>query len=159
MAEYIANDRQIVQPGETVNFITSIGCNRGLVRHREGTGAFLLSGRLPRNVYTRRCNCPCNQNDSALYFIDVGMNVAVPEDVDPAEISVAIAVDGDTIPATTMRITTGDVESFFNISRATNIPIYVGCCQTVTIRNTSTIPIAVRDANIVITRPDLNMTY
>lgn len=60
---------------------------------------------------------------------------------------------------TTMTVTPAAVEEFFNISRATNIPIWRGCCQTVTVRNTSDIPILVENPNIIFSRPDLAVTY
>ena len=44
------------------------------------------------------------------------------------------------------------------VSRAANIQIWNGCCENVTIRNTSDQPIQVQNANIVITRPDLTVT-
>ena len=34
-------------------------------------------------------------------------------------------------------------------------PIWMGCCETVSVRNTSDQPIQVQNANIIIRRPDL----
>lgn len=155
MAEYIADAVQTVNPGETVIFTdTAVSCNRGFVRHRDGSGSFLLSGYSPNN-----CNCGCCRNArSATYLADFGANIAVPTDQTVGEISLAITVDGSTIPASTMIVTPAAVEQFFNVSRAINVQVWNNCCETVTIRNTSTIPILVQNANILFSRPDLLYT-
>ena len=44
-------------------------------------------------------------------------------------------------------------------SRAINVPIWKNCCQTLTVRNTSDIPILVSNPNIIFARPDLAVTY
>lgn len=156
MAEYSANAVQTVNPGETVVFTESPQpCNRGFVRHRDGTGNFLLSGWVP----TRGC-CPCcNTSKSASYLVDFGANIAIPTGETVGPISVAISVDGTTLPATTMIITPAAVEEYGNVSRAANVDVWKGCCETVSIRNTSSIPILVQNANIIFSRPDLNVTY
>ena len=139
MAEYSANAVQTVNPGETIVFNESqVPCNKGLVRHRDGTGNFLLSG---------RTNCPCKR--SATYFVDFGANIAVPTGQTVGSISVALSVDGATIPATQMIVTPAAVEEFFNVSCATNVPIFAGCCESFSIRNTSDVPILVENANVV----------
>ena len=152
MAEFSANAVQIVNPGESIVFTETVDpCRRGFVKHREGSGNFLLSGWVP----VKPCGCV---NKSAEYFVDFGANIAVPADQTVSEISVAISLDGSVLPATRMIVTPAAVEEYFNVSRATNIGIWRGCCETVTITNTSTIPISVQNANIVFTRPDLNVT-
>lgn len=150
MAEYIANAVQTVNPGETIIFdTTECGCNRGLVRHRDGTGNFLLKGWSP-------CGCCCRQ--SVDFLVDFGANIAVPTGQTVGPISVAITVDGATVPSSTMTVTPAAVEEFFNVSRAINVPIWKGCCESVAVRNTSDIPILVQNANIVFSRPDLAVT-
>ena len=88
-----------------------------------------------------------------------GANISIPTGGTPGTISLAIAVDGATLPATTMEATPAAVNEPFNVSEATHIPIWRGCCQTLTVRNTSDQPIQVANANIVFTRPDLAVTY
>lgn len=152
MAEYSANAVQIVNPGESVIFTDAPDpCRRGFVKHRSGSGNFLLSGWTP----TRSCGCSRN----AEYFVDFGANISVPTGETAGPISLAVTIDGATLPATTMIVTPAAVDEYFNVSRATNIDIFKGCCQTVTVRNTSSIPIQVQNANIVFTRPDLAVTY
>lgn len=155
MAEYSANAVQTVNPGESIIFTESTPCNRGFVRHRDGTGSFLLSGLVPNSCW---CGCLCNRNKAASYLVDFGANIAIPTGGTVGEISVAIAVDGATLPASTMIVTPAAVEQYFNVSRAINAEIWRGCCETVTIRNTSDQPILVQNANVIFSRPDLNIT-
>lgn len=154
MAEYSANAVQTVNPGESIIFTESpVPCNRGLIRHRDDTGSFLLSGYVPYNY-----GCRCRQKDSANYLVDFGANIAIPTGGTVGQISVAIAIDGTTIPSSTMISTPAAVEEYFNISRAINAQIWRGCCETISVRNTSDQPILVQNANIIITRPDLVVT-
>lgn len=156
MAEYSANAVQTVNPGESIIFTDSpVPCNRGFVRHRDDTGSFLLSGWVP-NSYV--CGCQCNQRKAASYLVDFGANIAIPTGGTVGPISIAIAVDGATLPASTMIVTPAAVEEYFNVSRAINAEIWRGCCETVTIRNTSDQPILVQNANVIFSRPDLNIT-
>ena len=153
MAEYSANAVQIVNPGETIVFTESPNpCTRNLVRHRDGSGTFLLSGWVPR----KSCGCKAN---SAQYLVDFGANISVPTGGTAEAISVAITIDGATIPASTMIVTPAAVDEYFNVSRAINADIWNGCCESVAVRNTSEQPIQVQNANIIFSRPDLAVTY
>lgn len=155
MAEYSANAIQVVNPGEAIAFTeTPVPCTRGLVRHRDGSGSFLLSGWVPN-----KCNCRCNRNNSANYLIDFGANISIPTGGTVGPISVGIAIDGSVIPASTMIVTPAAVDEYFNVSRAINAAIWNGCCETITIVNTSSQAIQVQDANVIFSRPDLAMTY
>ena len=152
MAEYSSDLQQTVNPGETVVFTDSpVPCNRGFVRHRDGSGNFLLSGYVP-------CKNGCRAS-VATYMVDFGANIAVPDGETVGEISLALVIDGATIPASTMEVTPAAVDEFFNVSRAINVQIWRGCCETVAVRNTSAIPILVENANIVFARPDMAVTY
>lgn len=154
MAEYSANAVQTVAPGETIIFTeTPVPCKRGFVRHRDDTGNFLLSGYVPYSY-----GCPCCRNNSANYLIDFGANIAIPTTGTVGQISVAITIDGSTIPSSTMIVTPAAVEEFFNVSRAINAQIWKGCCETIAIRNTSDQPILVQNANVIFSRPDLLMS-
>lgn len=154
MAEYSANALQVVNPGETVVFTdTPVPCNRGFVRHRDDSGNFLLSGWVPNN------GCPCNRRKSANYLVDFGANISVPTGGTAEEISLAIAINGSTIPTSTMSVTPVAVNNLFNVSRAINVDVWNGCCETVTVRNTSNQAIQVQNANIIFSRPDLTVSY
>lgn len=155
MADYSANAIQTVNPGETIVFTeVETPCRRGFVRFREGTGSFLLSGWLPS-----KGGCMCARPREASYLIDFGANIAIPTGGTVEPISVAIAIDGATVPATEMIVTPAAVDQYFNVSRAKNVGVWRGCCETVSIRNTSTQPILVQNANIIFSRPDLAVTY
>ena len=158
MAEYSSNAIQTVNPGESIVFTdTPDPCKRGFVRHREGSGEFLLRGWVPNRP--RTCNCSFNRDTSAEFFVDFGANIAIPEGGTVGPISVALTLDGTTIPATTMIVTPAAVDQYFNVSRAANVSVWKGCCQSFAIRNTSNQPILVQNTNVVFTRPDLAVTY
>lgn len=145
MAEYSANAVQIVNPGESVIFTESPEpCNRGLVRHRDGTGNFLLSG---------KSKCPCQR--CVNYNVATGANISIPTGGTVEAITIALTVDGATVPSSQMEVTPAAVEEYFNVSKVIDVPIWTGCCQTVTLRNTSAQPIQIKNANIDFTRPDL----
>ena len=151
--EFSNNAVQTVNPGESVIFTASpVPCTRGLVRHRNGTGNFLLRGSVRRNA----CGC-CPE--SAQYLVDFGANIAVTTDGTVAPISLALTLDGTTVPTTQMIVTPAAVNQFSNVSDATIIGVWRGCCQTLTVRNTSNQPILVQNANIIFSRPDLDVTY
>ena len=154
MAEWTSIAVQTVNPGESVIFTANpVPCRRGFVRNRDDSGNFLLSGWTPNY---QGCNC-CRPN-SAVYLVDFGANIAIPTGGTVGAISVALSLDGGTLPATTMTVTPAAVEQFFNVSRAANVEVWKGCCQTLTVRNISDQPILVNSANIIFNRPDLTVT-
>lgn len=152
MAEWTANAVQTVNPGETIVFTENpVPCTRGFVRHRDGSGNFLLAGKV--------CRKPCGCfPKSANYLVDFGANIAIPTGGTVGAISIAITLDGSTIPASEMVVTPAAVEEYFNVSRAVNADVWAGCCESLAIRNTSDQPILVQNANVIFARPDLNVT-
>ena len=147
--EFTNNAVQTVNPGETIIFTESdnMPCGQSLVRHRGGTGTFLIAGRVNR----RRCGCiPRTAN----YMVDFGANIAIPTGGTVSPISLAITLDGATMPTTEMIVTPAAVEQYFNVSDATIAQIWAGCCETLSVRNTSDQPILVQNANIVFARSD-----
>lgn len=152
MCEFSNNSVQTVNPGEAIVFTeTPSPCTRGFVRHRDGSGNFLLAGKV--------CRKPCGCfPKSANYFVDFGANIAIPTGGTVGAISVAITLDGSTIPASEMIVTPAAVEEYFNVSRAVNADVWAGCCESLAIRNTSDQPILVQNANVIFARPDLNVT-
>ena len=141
MAVYSADAVQTVNPGEDVIFTTDVNpCRRGLVKHRPGTGSFLLSG---------ASNCRYKNPE---YVVDFGANIAVATGGTAEAISLGIALDGSTVPASEMIVTPAAVEEYFNVSREVAVDIWAGCCETVSVRNLSEQPILVQNATIDITR-------
>ena len=142
MAEYSANAVQIVNPGESVIFTESPEpCNRGLVRHRDGTGNFLLSG-----ATQNRCARCVNYN------VAVGANISIPTGGTVGPIDLALTIDGATVPSSQMEVTPAAVNEYFNVSKVIDVPVWSNCCQTVTVRNISDQPIQIKNANLDITR-------
>lgn len=141
MAVYSADAVQTVNPGEDVIFTTDVDpCRRGFIKHRPGTGSFLLSG---------SSNCRCKNPE---YVVDFGANIAVATGGTAEAISLGIALDGSTVPASEMIVTPAAVEEYFNVSREVAVDIWAGCCETVSVRNLSAQPILVQNATIDITR-------
>lgn len=155
MAEYIAPLVQTVTENQPVLFTSSpVPCRRGFVRWRDGSGVCNLSGWVPN-----RGGCGCNRPKSAVYLVDFGANIAIPTGGEVGEISLALAIGGTVIPTSIMRVTPAAVEQFFNVSRAINVQVWRGCCENVSVVNTSGQDILVEDANIIFSRPDLAVTY
>lgn len=151
MAEWTNVARQIVNPGEAIVFTENpVPCYRDLVKHRDDSGAFNLNGCVANNYNV--CPCCAAKNNSVQYLVDFGANIAVPEGETVGPISVAFEVGNGTLQGTTMIATPAAVEEFWNVSRASNVPVFKGCCQDFAIINTSAIPIAVTNANVIISR-------
>lgn len=141
MAVYSSDAVQTVNPGEDVIFTTDVNpCIKGFVRHRPGTGSFLLSG---------ATSCRCHGPE---YIVDFGANIAVATGGSAEAISLGIALNGSTVPASEMIVTPNAVEDYFNVSREVAVDIWAGCCETVSVRNLSNQPILVQNATIDISR-------
>ena len=150
MAEWTSVAAQTVNPGESIVFTENpVPCTLGLILHRNDSGAFLAKGISATNQILGR-GCGCGSNKVINYNVAFGANVAVPTGETVGPITLAIAVDGSTIAGTEMEVTPTVVEAFTNVSRESSVPIWKGCCQTISVRNTSPIPILVENANIVI---------
>ena len=155
MAAFGNNTVQTVAANGTIitpNVI--VPCNRGFVRYRDGI--FTLSSWTPFND---DYSCPCYSNDSALYDVHVKANIAVPTGGTAEEISIALALNGTVMPLSRMRVTPAAVEEYFNVSVDMPVEVWSGCCQSVSIINTSTQDILVDTPSISFSRPDLAVTY
>ncbi len=139
MAEYSNVAIQLVEPDANVLFAESpfVGSN-GYISHREGSGIFRLKG------VTNQCR--------ALYKVLFGGNIAVPTGGTVGDISVALTIDGEALGSSTAIVTPAAVDNYFNVFVAAYIPVERGCCVTVSVENTSDIPINVQNANIIIER-------
>lgn len=54
--------------------------------------------------------------------------------------------------SSTMIATPAAVEEYSNVAVAVSVPVWSGCCETLSIRNTSDQPILVQNANAILTR-------
>lgn len=150
MAEWTSVAVQTVNPGESIIFTENpVPCNLGLILHRDDTGAFLCKG---ISAKTQVCSCSARRNAVVNYDVAFGANVAIPTGETVGPITVAIAIDGNTIASSVMEETPAAAEEYSNIARVVSIPIWKGCCQTVSVRNTSSIPILVESPTIRITQ-------
>ena len=150
MAEFIYNEVQLVQPGAAAVLNTAIGCNRGMVLHRPGSGILTLRGMV---------NNPCCR--FARYRVAFDGNIAVPEGGTAGEIQLALAIDGEIIPTSIAAATPAAAEQYCNVNGFAIIDVPAGCCYTVSVENASvsadpaTTPAAalnVRNLNVEVTR-------
>ena len=91
----------------------------------------------------------------ARFKVSFGRNIAIPTGgtggtVGP--ISIAISLDGETVPSTTMIVTPAAVEDLFNVYSSIYIDVPKGCCYTMSVENISTQPILVQNANLIAER-------
>ena len=152
--EFTNNPVQIVQPNQPVLLNTSIGCNKGYVFHRNGSGIVTLKG-VTNNCFAR-------------YKVTFNGNIAIPNGVTVSPISVSLAIDGEPIltskaiftPAAAADATDTD-NNYGNVTSTAIITVPKGCCPIVSVENTSTIPattganapaINVKNANLTVER-------
>ena len=158
MAEFTNNLVQIVQPNQQVLLNTTIGCNKGYVIHREGSGIVTLRGIV---------NCPTSC--FARYQVTFDGNIAIPNGGTVSPISVSIAIDGEPVltskaiftPAAAADATPSD-NNYGNVTSTAIVTVPKGCCFNISVENTSTIPttpaganapaINVKNANLTVAR-------
>ncbi len=155
MAEYSANALQSIPSGQNILFTNAPDpCERGLIIHRDGSGIFTLKGFVP-NTYSRCC---CNQENVARYLVNFGANVQIPTGGTVESISLAIAIDGEVLPESTVTITPAAVQQLQNVSRTISVPVPRGCCENIAIENISAQTVEVQNVSITFLRPDLFVT-
>lgn len=152
MAEFTNNPVQLVQPNQPVLLNTSIGCNKGYVFHRNGSGIVTLRG-----VVNNPCSC------FARYQVTFNGNIALPDGVTTVSpISVSIAIDGEPILTSRAIFTPAAAGAYGNVTSTAIITVPRGCCFNVSVENTSAIPttpaganapaINVQNSNLTVTR-------
>lgn len=136
--EITANAIQTVNENQNVLFTDSVISGNCSITHRDGSGLVTLRG------LTNQCR--------ARFKVTFGGNIAVPTGETVGAISLAISLDGEPIPTTTMTVVPAAVEDYWNIFSAIFIEVPRGCCSTVGVRNISGIPINVQNANLIVER-------
>lgn len=137
--EITANAVQTVGTGQVVVFTeTAVPGNISMI-HREGSGLVGLRGLTNGQLRAR-------------FLVNFSANVAVPTGETVGPVSLAIAINGEPVVTSTMISTPAAVEEFNNVSAGIFIDVPVGCCSQVSIENTSTIPVSVQNANLMIER-------
>lgn len=109
------------------------------MNYREGSGQITLRG-------TRSCQ------RVARYLVTFGANVALPTGADVVPINLAITINGEPVPSTTMISTPTAVEAFNNVSASTYIDVPFNTSYTVSVENTTGATIEVQNANLIAAR-------
>ena len=139
MAEYTAAAAQTVANGNNVLFTdTPVFATRCIV-HREGSGIVTLRG-----ITNGQCR--------ARFRINFGGNIAIPTGGTAGAISVALAIAGEALPASTAIVTPAAAAQYQNVSVDTFVDVPAGCCTTISVKNTAGVDIDVQNANLIVTR-------
>lgn len=146
MAEFVNNPIQTVAAGQNVLLDTAIGCNRGYVLHRAGSGIVTLRG-----IVNNACGC------FARYQVTFNGNIAVPEDGTVGAIAVALAIDGEPIQTSRAIVTPAAVDEYFNVTSTATITVPRGCCWNVAVENVS-VGATAADAPTAINVQNANLT-
>ena len=136
--EITANAIQLIEQGQNALFTETPVCGSNCIKHREGAGIVTLRG------ITNQCR--------ARYLVSFSVNIAIPTGGTVEEISMAIAIDGEPLQSTRMRVTPAVVDNYFNISASVFVDVPRGCCTTIAVENTSTQAINLQNANLIVTR-------
>ena len=136
--EITANAPQNVGVNQNVLFTETAVCGNSSIVHREGSGLVTLRG------ITNQCR--------ARFKVFFSGNIAVPTGGTAGAISLAISLDGEPVPTTTMIVTPAAVEEFFNVASGIYLNVPAGCCSRIAVTNTSTQEIVVQNANLIVER-------
>jgi hypothetical protein len=138
MAEYTANATQTVAANQDVLFTNEpIGGNCSIL-HRSGSGLVTLRG--------------ITRQNRARFKVTFNGNIAIPSTGTGGPIAIAIAENGEALDSSTMISTTSTVAQYNNVSSSVFIDVPAGCCAQVAIKNISTQPISVQNANLLVER-------
>ena len=136
--EITANAIQLIEQGQNALFTETPVCGSNCIKHREGAGIVTLRG------ITNQCR--------ARYLASFSGNIAIPAGGTVEEISMAIAIEGEALQSTRMRVTPAAVDNYFNVSTSVFVDVPRGCCATIAVENTSTQAINLQNANLIVTR-------
>lgn len=155
MAEFTNNPVQLVQPNQQIALNTVIGCPKGYVFHRNGSGIVTLRG-VTNNCFAR-------------YQVTFNGNIAIPSTGTVSPISVSIAIDGEPITTSKAVFTPAAVadavesdNNYGNVTSTAIVTVPKGCCFNISVENTSAVPttpaganapaINVKNANLTVSR-------
>lgn len=138
MAEFTYIPIQEVNPSRPIPLNTTIGCSKGCIVHRNGSGIVTLRG------ITNSC--------FARYQVTFNGNIAVPTGETVGPISIAISIDGEPLESSEAIVTPAAVDNYFNVTSTAFVTVPKGCCFNVSVENTSDIPINVQKSNLVVVR-------
>lgn len=136
--EITANAIQLVQSNQNVLFTETAVAGNSSIVHREGSGLVSIRG--------------LTQQNRARFKVSFGGNIAIPAEETVGPISLAIAINGEAIPSTTMIVTPTVVDAYFNIFSAIFLDVPSGCCSQVSVKNISEISVNAQNANLIVER-------
>ena len=137
--ELTANILQTVAENQNILFSeTPVKGNCSIV-HRDGSGLVTLRG-----IATNQCR--------ARFRVSFGANIAIPTGGTIAAASLAIAINGEPVGATTMIETPVATGEFSNVFSSTFIDVPAGCCSQISVKNISTQSLEIQNANLIIER-------
>ena len=136
--EIIANAVQTVDANQNVYFTDSVTPGSFAIQHRSTSGLVSLLGT------TNQCR--------ARFKVTFNGNIALPATGTAGPISLAIAIDGEAVPSTTMTVTPTVVSAFFHVGSAVFVDVPRGTAVTVSIKNITTVPVSVQNANLIVER-------
>ena len=134
MIELLNPSVQTVAVGQSVAFTDEIASKCAAERHRSGSAQLTLTrpGR---------------------YLITFSGNIAVPATGGTVgEISLGVALDGEALTGSIMRVTPAAVSEYFNIATQHYVDVPCGCCQTITVQNTGASAVDVDNPNLTAVR-------
>lgn len=137
--EITANALQTVAANQDVLFTNTVICGNNSMVHRQGSGLVSLRG---------LTNC---QNRARFRAIFSG-NIGLPVGATVGPVSLTLAIDGEPVSSTSMIITPTAAGTLNNVASAIFIEVPKGCCEQISVKNTSTVPISVQNANLIIER-------
>ena len=152
MAEYFqSNATELTALNTAIAFDSSIPCNKGYVFHENGTGNFILNGKV------NNPNC-----GFARYQVTYNGNISIPTGGAVTPIAVAIVVNGEQRTPSKAVFTPSAVDQLGNVTSTAIITVPRCCCVNVaveyvdgTVSDPATTPtptIQVENSNLVISR-------
>lgn len=138
MVEYSYPVVQTVEADENVLFLNGNRCcKKGFISHNDSSGIFRVKGSGCKTIYKVHFNA----------------NIAIAEGGTVEPISVALMQNGEVLRNAIATVTPAAIGDFFNVGFETFIELPCGCCDTISVENTSaTTAIDVINANIIIDR-------
>ena len=87
-----------------------------------------------------------------IFKITFGGNIGLPSTGAAGPISLALAIDGEVVPATTMTMTPTAVSTFFNVFSSMFVDVPRGTMVTISVKNIGDEDVDVSNANLIVER-------
>ena len=137
--EITNNAVQTVAVNQNVLLTDTVVSGNCSIVHRSGSGLVTLRG-----LTNNQCR--------ARFRVTFGANIAVPTGGTAEAISLALAINGESVATTTMITTPAAVLEYNNVFSSVFLDVPRGCCSQISVKNISTQAINVQNANLIIER-------